>query len=91
MVFLTLDPAERLRRLEARERVRRGRGQADAEALSTFVTWARGYDDPSFDGRSRAGHEQWLAGLTCPILRLDSSRPRDALRDEVLTWVPTSS
>lgn len=91
VVFLTLDPAERLRRLEARERVRRERGQADAEALSTFVTWARGYDDPSFDGRSRAGHEQWLAGLTCPILRLDSSRPRDALRDEVLTWVPTSS
>lgn len=38
VVFLTLDPAERLRRLEARERVRRESGQAGEEALSTFFT-----------------------------------------------------
>ena len=58
--------------------------------LSAFLTWARGYDEPSFQGRSRRGHEDWLATLTCPILRLDSSLPREALRDEVLAWAPTS-
>lgn len=50
VVFLTLDPAERLRRIEVRERVRRGSGTVDEEALSAFLTWARGYDDPSFEG-----------------------------------------
>ena len=91
VVFLTLDPAERLRRIEVRERVRRASGTVDEEALSAFLTWARGYDDPSFEGRSRAGHEEWVATLTCPVLRLDSSRPREALRDEVLAWIPTTS
>ncbi len=91
VVFLTLDPAERLRRIEVRERVRRASGTVDEEALSAFLTWARGYDDPSFEGRSRAGHEEWVATLTCPVLRLDSSRPREALRDEVLAWIPTAS
>jgi len=91
VVFLTLDPAERLRRIEVRERVRRASRTVDEEALSAFLTWARGYDDPSFEGRSRAGHEEWVATLTCPVLRLDSSRPREALRDEVLAWIPTAS
>ena len=90
VVFLTLDPAERLRRIEARERVRRDSAAVNEEALGAFLTWARGYDEPAFPGRSRTGHEEWLATLTRPILRLDSSLPREALRDEVLAWVPTS-
>ena len=90
VVFLTLDPVERLRRIEARERVRRESAAVDEEALNAFLTWARGYDESSFEGRSRRGHESWLATLTCPILRLDSSLSREALRDEVLAWVPTS-
>lgn len=91
VVFLTLDPAERMRRIGAREQVRRGAGRVDEEALSAFLTWARGYDDPSFEGRSRASHEEWLASLTCPVLRLDGSRPREVLRDEVLAWLPGSA
>ena len=91
VVFLTLAPAERLRRIEDRERLRRERGPVDEEVFSTYLTWARGYDDPSFEGRSLAGHEQWLNTLTCPILRLDSSLSREALRDEVLAWLPNSS
>ena len=90
VVFLTLDPAERLRRIEARERVRRDGGRVDETALAAFLSWARGYDQPSFQGRSRRGHEDWLATLSCPILRLDSSLTREALRDEVLAWVPDS-
>jgi len=88
VVFLTLDPAERMRRIEARERVRREPGPADESSLEEFLTWARGYDDPSFEGRSRVAHEEWLATLTCPVLRLDSALTRDELRDAVLAWAP---
>lgn len=90
VVFLTLDTAVRLRRIEERELVRRGGGPVDELALGAFLDWARGYDDPSFEGRSRARHEDWLATLKCPLLRLDSARSRESLRDEVLAWEPTS-
>jgi hypothetical protein len=53
----------------------------DQSALSAFLTWARGCDDPLLEGRSRASHEEWMATLTCPILRLDGSRPPEALRE----------
>ena len=90
VVFLTLDPVERLRRLEARETVRRGGGgPVDESALSDFFTWARGYDLPSFEGRSRVGHEAWLATVSSPVLRLDSALSPQALRDEVLGWSPS--
>ena len=88
VVFVTLDPAERLRRLEAREQVRRAGQPHDEPAWEAFMAWAAGYDDPTFDGRSRVMHEQWLASLTCPVLRLDSNRPVDELRDQVLGWEP---
>lgn len=82
VVFLTVDAAERLGRIEARERVRRGGEPAD----EAFLSWARGYDDPAFTGRSRAAHEEWLSTLRCPVLRLDSAEPRETLRDAVLGW-----
>ncbi len=87
VVYLTLDATERMRRIEARERVRRSAGGVvDERALEEFLAWARGYDDPSFTGRSRARHEEWLTTLTCPVLRLDSSLSREELRDRVLAW-----
>ncbi|WP_340539644.1 AAA family ATPase [Nocardioides sp. GXZ039] len=88
VVFLTLDPDERLRRLEAREVSRRAGGSFDEPAWAAFLTWARGYDDPGFQGRSRVAHEEWLASLTQPVLRLDSATPREGLRDAVLAWDP---
>jgi adenylate kinase family enzyme len=90
VVFLTLDPAERLRRLNARE-TRRVEGQdVDVPAWEAFLTWARGYDDPAFQGRSRVAHERWLRTLTQPVLRLDSALSREELRDAVLDWEPTA-
>jgi hypothetical protein len=88
VVFLTLDPAERLRRIEARERVRQEGGAVDEAARAAYLEWARGYDDPAFTGRSRVAHESWLATLDRPVLRLDSASPREVLRDEVLAWEP---
>jgi hypothetical protein len=88
VVFLVLDATERMSRLENRSRTRWGSGSVDERALREFLAWARGYDDPSFDGRSRARHEDWLTTLTCPVLRLDSSLSREELRDQVLAWEP---
>jgi len=86
IVFLTLDPEERLRRLEERE-VRRREGRPhDEGAWEAFLAWARAYDDPSFTGRSRAGHEAWLARRRQPVLRLDSSSSRGDLVAAVLGW-----
>jgi len=86
VAFLTLDPAERIRRLEARERARHGGRPVDEAAWAEFLEWARGYDDPAFDGRSRVAHEKWLASLELPVLRLDSACPPTVLRDRVLAW-----
>ena len=88
MVFLTLDPAERLRRLEARERRRREGQDVDPAAWTDFREWARGYDDPAFTGRSRVAHEAWLRTLETPVLRLDSMRGVDELVEAVLHWQP---
>lgn len=86
IVFLTLDPAERLRRLEAREVHRRAGESFDEEAWAAFLEWARGYDDPCFDGRSRVVHEEWLAARDQPVLRLDSGAGPDSLVAQVLQW-----
>lgn len=88
IVFLTLDPAERLRRLEAREVHRRGGEVFDEDAWVAFLEWASGYDDPSFNGRSRVVHEKWLADRRQPVLRLDSAANQEALVAEVLQWEP---
>lgn len=88
IVFVTLDPAERLRRLEAREVRRRDGANYDADAWAEFMDWARGYDDPSFDGRSRVAHDAWLADRRQPVLRLDSATGTAALVAEVLQWEP---
>ena len=88
VVFLTLDPSIRMARIEERERVRRSAGGVDEESLTTFLAWARGYDDPAFDGRSRLAHEKWLAERHHPVLRLDGAASREELRDRVLDWIP---
>lgn len=88
VVFLTLDPQERVRRLTVRETHRLAGQVEDAEAWAAFLDWACGYDDPTFEGRSRVAHEAWLASLDRPVLRLDSALSREELRDAVLEWEP---
>ena len=88
IVFLTLHPEERLRRLEAREAIRREGQDVDLAAWERFRDWARGYDDPDFAGRSRASHEAWLETRRMPVLRLDSALPSAQLVEAVLAWEP---
>ncbi|WP_031469624.1 AAA family ATPase [Sciscionella sediminilitoris] len=84
-VFLTLDPEIRMRRLTERETLRYG--GADTAASREFLDWARGYDDPGFSGRNLARHEQWLARLSCPVLRLDSRATVTELAESVTRWL----
>jgi hypothetical protein len=88
IVFLALDPEERIRRLRAREVHRRADRPFDADAWEAFLEWARGYDDPAFDGRSLVAHERWLAERRQPVLRLDSAARPEELLHAVLDWVP---
>lgn len=87
VVFLTLDDGERMERLHAREVTRYGSriepGGPQEAAHRDFMDWAAGYEDPDFDGRNRAIHEEWLAALPCPVLRLDSTRPVEELVAEI--------
>jgi hypothetical protein len=92
VVFLTLNATDRIDRVRARERLRYGEailpGGDRADAHAEFMAYAKGYDDPAFTGRSRAYHDAWLAGLACPVLRLDSAAPVDELVAAVLDWQP---
>lgn len=58
-----------------------------ADASATFLDWAATYDTAGEEQRSRAAHEAWLAAVTVPVLRLDSSKPVPALVDAVLSSV----
>ena len=88
VVFLTLEPGLRMRRLRAREAARFGPrilpGGDMAARQQTFFEWAEAYDTAGPDQRSRALHEQWLTTLPCPVLRLDTSGPLEPLVAAVL-------
>lgn len=88
VIFLSLNPEERMHRLETREITRRAGGEFDEVAWGQFLEWAQGYDNPIFKGRSRARHEKWLRGLNKPVLRLDGAQTREQLVAAVLNWQP---
>jgi adenylate kinase family enzyme len=88
VVFLVTPREIRLQRLRAREATRYG---ADALApggwrhkeTEEFIEWASHYEDGDLASRNLQEHEAWLAGLPCPVLRLDGSRPVPELVSEV--------
>ncbi|WP_102222715.1 P-loop NTPase family protein [Acidimangrovimonas sediminis] len=90
-VFVAIDPAARLARLEAREARRYGariREGGDLAAHHTgFMDWAKGYDYPEFTGRSRAAHDNFLERLACPVLAVDGAEPTEALAAAVCAWL----
>jgi hypothetical protein len=89
VVFLIIDPRTRMSRLGLRQRVRLGEtikpGGANELAHHEFMAWARGYDDPSFSGRNRRSHEDWLDTLACPVVRLDSAETVPQLLQKLTT------
>ena len=79
VVFIYLPPDVRMARLAGREVVRYGAdaiapGGAHHAQYETFMAWAAAYDTGNVS-RTLALHEQWLATLPCPILRLTPAAP----------------
>ena len=88
VVFLDAPTEVRLERLRAREAELFGPriepGGDMHEHHQRFIAWAASYETGGIGGgRCRQLHEDWLARLRCPVLRLDASRPRPVLVDEV--------
>jgi adenylate kinase family enzyme len=87
VVFVVTASDVRLARLRERERRRFGDRVAPAgdmhEQHRAFMEWAAQYDEGSMQMRSRGLHEDWLARLTCPLLRVDGARSLEELCDEV--------
>jgi adenylate kinase family enzyme/RimJ/RimL family protein N-acetyltransferase len=87
-VFLYLDPAVRMARLAARERARYGPlilpGGEQHQQYLEFMAWASSYDHAAAPTRSLDLHERWMHRLTCPIVRLDSSKSVETLCHEIL-------
>ncbi|WP_209316617.1 adenylate kinase [Pseudoroseicyclus tamaricis] len=86
VIFVTLEPEERMRRLAAREARRYGAaalqpGGREHAGHKAFMAWAARYDDSGFAGRCRARHEAWLSALPCPVVTVESTEPvEDMLR-----------
>jgi len=92
VVFVTLEPAVRRARLRRREHQRYGSRIEPGGDLETanaeLLSWAAGYDDPDFAGRSRAFHDAWLAALPCPVLTLVGDAPVADLVATITGWAP---
>ncbi|WP_369725214.1 MULTISPECIES: hypothetical protein [unclassified Bradyrhizobium] len=88
VIYVTTPREIRLRRLRAREATHFG---ADAVApggwrhheTESFIEWASHYEAGDREGRSFAKHEAWLAGLPCPVVRVDGSRPLAELVEQL--------
>lgn len=87
-VFLYLNPEERIARLIDRERQRYGSRIESGGDMRTrhleFIEWARSYESATMPIRSLDLHERWMQRLSCPIIRLDSSRSVDEMCAEIL-------
>lgn len=88
VVFLSVPTEVRMARLRDRQ-VRQFGAAAIApggwnfESTAEFYTVAEGYEAGGGPHRSRPRHEMWLATLSCPVLRLDGTRPLAELAEAV--------
>jgi adenylate kinase family enzyme len=85
VVFLLVPTELRLHRLALREGARHGLeeiapGGNRHDAFIEFMAWTAQYDEDDPSMRSRALHEQWLAALPCPVLRLDNPTMDEAVQ-----------
>lgn len=48
-----------------------------------FIEWAKSYDNNKPPERCRTLHEEWFRLLTCPLLRVDGTKPTDELLKQI--------
>jgi len=75
-VFITVPADIRIRRLVKREQERYGERICVGGDMychhHRFIQWAKTYDTDNPD-RSLKLHEEWIATLSCPVMRIDGS------------------
>ncbi len=96
VVFLQLEPAERMRRLLQRERQRYGDSiflvsHPEHARHQAFLEWARRNDTAGPEQRSLVSHKTWISQLECPVLHLDTGPELQQCLDEVLEWLKALS
>lgn len=95
VIFISAPTSVRLTRLsqrEARDFAAQAVGPRGWRYRETeeFIAWSSHYEDGTREGRSHKRHEAWLKTLSCPVLRLDGTRPTADLVEEVLQHLPGS-
>lgn len=88
VIFLWLPMDIRMERLRLREQERYGPQIDDPNAPGysqhmEFITWAASYDSGDPDMRSKACHENWIATLPCPVIRIE----RDIPVEQKMEWI----
>ncbi len=93
VIFLRLDNDIRLERLRERERSRYGRRIEEGGDMrhihEEFMAWCNRYETGGAEVRSLLVHEQWLAAVACPVLRLRSENSVGVLVREVVWELET--
>ncbi|MEL6133963.1 MAG: AAA family ATPase [Bacteroidota bacterium] len=89
--YLSLSPEVRMKRLEDRERQRYG-DALDSDPLirqtsKEFLEWARGYDDPDFDGKNITRHRKWIQKVSYPVISIENNQTEDWLLKEALSQI----
>lgn len=91
VIFLWIPSEVRLARLQQREVERYGNealaGGSKYEESQVFLEWASLYDHAGTEVRSKALHEQWIAELSCPILRIEGDYSVEERVTRVMDYV----
>lgn len=91
VVFLYIPRETRMQRLKLREIERYGdkivTDPNQAEVHQRFMDWAYEYDDNTIQGRNLKAHLDWLANLTCPLLKIEGDTSVDERLRIVLTKI----
>ena len=84
VIFVYVNPDERVERLKKREFQRYGArilsGGDHFEASKKFIEWAATYDSGSMGGRSLKKHLDLLSGLSCEVMRLENGDFEESVR-----------
>ncbi|MDE1549507.1 AAA family ATPase [Jeotgalibaca caeni] len=91
VIFLYLPAKVRLERLQQREIKRYGSeallGGSHYEQSQTFLEWASRYDTAGTEIRSKVLHEQWMADLSCPVIRIEGDYTTEERMAVVLDYL----
>ena len=95
VIFLWIPSKVRLARLQQREVERYGNealaGGSRYEEAQAFLEWASLYDHAGMEVRSKALHEQWMAELSCPVLRIEGDYPIEERFAKVMDYLNSNN